>query len=105
MATVDQIAALRLLIAEDTEEFYADSALSTRIDSAQNNLDQVAYEIWVEKAARYAGLVSISEAGSSRSLSDLHDNALRMVSLFGNRLNAAAAVVSSGVTVRRLSRR
>lgn len=82
MATAEQIAGLRLLIAEAADELpYSDQVLEERIDGAAT-LQGLAAEIWTEKAARYAELVSVSESGSSRQLSDLHDNALTMAKHF-----------------------
>lgn len=89
MATADQIIRLRLLVGEDTQEPYTDESLSARIDTALGNLDRVAYEVWVEKAARYSRLVDISEGGSSRSNSDLFARAQSMAAMFKARLDDA----------------
>lgn len=104
MATASEIAALRLLIAEDTEDRYTDAALSTRLDNASET--RVAYEIWTEKAAYYTALVDVSEGGSSRSNGALHDKALKMVALFKGRLDAEAEIptVISGTRLHRLKR-
>lgn len=99
MATADQIASLRLLIAEDTETRYTEVQLDDRIDAAGGNLTRVAYEIWTEKAAYYTALVDKSEGGSSRSDGQLQDKALKMVDMFKRRLDDESAVV--GVTAGR----
>lgn len=100
MATVEQIAALRLLIAEQINaEPYTDTRLGLRIDAA-GDLNTVAAAVWQEKAAKYADLVDISEGGSSRKMGDLHEQALNMVLHFQSMTPAA----SGGTRIRRLSR-
>lgn len=105
MATADQIAQTRLLVAEPTATTYSDVMLGDRIDAAANSLDLVARDIWVEKAARLAEVPDISEAGSSRSMGKLHDNALAMVAYFNSKLaETAAALPTSGPRIRKLTR-
>lgn len=100
MATVDQIASLRLLIGEPIDaEPYTDAALSARIDAA-GDLNTVAADVWQEKAARYADLVDTSEGGSSRKMGDLHEQALNMVAHFRSMTPAA----TGGTRIRRLGR-
>src|SRR5688572_2437766 len=100
MATVEQIAEVRLLTAEPDQDFYTDADLNGQIDAASGNLDLVARDIWLEKAARYVAIVDISEAGSSRSNSVLHARAMQMVAFFEKRLDdAAAAIAVTGVRV------
>lgn len=105
MATADEIASLRLLIAEDTEERYTDEQLSLRLDGADSP-DRVAYQIWSEKAAYYTSLVDTSEGGSSRSNGQLQEKALKMVALFKSRLDDAAEVPTAitGTRLHRLRR-
>lgn len=84
MATPEQIAALRLLIAEPSEETYTDAVLMALYDAAANpNL--VAYDIWTQKAAAVAGLVDVSEGGSSRKMGDLYEQYLSMAATFATR--------------------
>jgi len=89
MATPEQLLNLRLLIAEAGEQTYSEGLLDTRIDAAGGNLNQVAYDVWVEKAAAYAALADISEGGSSRSNGSLQAKALEMVKLFKGKLDEA----------------
>lgn len=105
MATDAEIAALRLLIAEDTEDRYTDDQLGLRLDEADSE-DRVAYKIWTEKAAYYTGLVDMSEGGSSRSNGQLMDKALKMVALFKGRLDEAVAepTVITGTRLHKLRR-
>lgn len=87
MATPEQVLNLRLLIAEPDETTYSEELLDIRIDSAGGDLNQVAYGVWVEKAAALAMLTDISEGGSSRSNGSLHAKALQMVKLFKDKLD------------------
>lgn len=101
MASAEEIAALRLLIGQpDNTPPYTDDELSDRIDAADGDLDLVAYNIWTEKAASYSDAVDMTESGSSRKLSQLVDNALKMASRF----ESGAGESSKGTRVHRLTR-
>lgn len=105
MATPDEVAALRLMIdeAEDTLP-YTDVLLGSRLDAAGSR-EGLAAQIWREKAAAAASLVNVSESGSSRSLSDLHDNALAMAQHFASiDPTAPGAAGLRGVRMSRLTR-
>lgn len=106
MATAEEIAEFRLLIDEQADKLpYTDSRLGERIDGA-TSIQALAAAIWTEKAAAYAALVNTSESGSSRSLGDLQDKALRMAATFSaldpNAPGTGAAV--RGVRMSRLTR-
>jgi hypothetical protein len=102
MATADQIADFRLLIAESDEETYTDEQLSALLD-ASTSANAAASQIWIEKAASAASLVNVSESGSSRSLGDIQRNALAMAKVFGD--NAAGdQSTSPGIRIRRITR-
>lgn len=91
MADATAIARLRLLINEpDATNGYTDQALGDRLDVGGGE-DLVAYQIWTEKAAKFAELVDISEGGSSRKMGDLHEQALNMATVFSQRVNGDAA--------------
>ncbi len=97
MATAEEIAAFRLLINESEDKLpYDDTTLSARLDAALSPQGRAA-EVWREKAAAYADLVSVSESGSSRQLSDLHKNALAMADAL---TKADPAAPGSGPAVR-----
>jgi hypothetical protein len=83
MATEAQVSRLRRMIDEASTDTYSDSDLSSIIDISEN-LELAASDIWMEKAASLARLVNVSESGSSRSLSDLHKNALLMSSNYSS---------------------
>lgn len=104
MATAEQIASLRLLIAEpDDAEPYTDAALSARLD-ADANATLTAYNIWTEKAAAWAGLADISEGGSSRKQGDLHEQALNMAKYFKGQIEDGTPVTGGVTRIRRLKR-
>jgi hypothetical protein len=104
MATAEQVAALRLLIAEpDDAEPYTDAALSVRLD-ADADADKTAYNIWSEKAAAWAGLADISEGGSSRKQGDLYEQALSMAGYFKDRIQEGQPIIGGATRVRRLRR-
>lgn len=84
MATEAEVARLRLLIGEPTDEVYTDADLNARLDAASGDSNRVAYEIWTEKAAASAELVDISEGGSSRKMGDIYEQALNMAKHFGS---------------------
>ena len=100
MATVDQIAELRDLVAEpDDANGWTDEKLGNLID-ASDSLNAVASQIWSRKAAMYATLVDVSESGSSRKLSDLHKNALAMGAFYATQGDGAAPVTSAPIVSR-----
>lgn len=106
MAEKAAIDALRLLISEpDDKAPYDDIALSIRLDASPST-QGLAADIWREKAASYAALVNVSESGSSRSLSDLHKNALAMAKALGDvdPSNPGSGPAVRGVVMRRLTR-
>jgi Cdc6-like AAA superfamily ATPase len=103
MATSDQIAELRLFVAELDDTNYTDEQLGTIID-ASISIKAAAATIWTQKAAKYASLVNVAESGSSRSLSDLHQNALRMAKQLGADVQEDTAE-ETGIRIRRIVRR
>lgn len=88
MASAEDVLRLRRMVGEPGTETYTDEALLALL-AADPSPESVASGIWQEKAARYADLVNVSESGSSRSLSDLHKNALRFAEYYG-RLSGGA---------------
>lgn len=75
MATVEQVAQLRLIIDEPSSLVYSDDMLEVIIDQADGILDVAAAEVWQQKAARFSTLVDTSESGSSRAMSQMYKNA------------------------------
>lgn len=103
MATAEEVAAFRLMIDEADDVMpYTDAILGERLDVALSS-EALAAGIWREKAATYAGLVSVAESGSSRNLSDLHKNALQMAQHFAQ-VDPAAPGTGAAVRGVRMSR-
>lgn len=78
MATTAQLATLKLMIGDIT---LTDEQLNSIIDS-ESTIQGAAAQVWQIAAGQYADLVNISEAGSSRSLGQLHQNALDMAKYY-----------------------
>lgn len=83
MATPEEREALRRKggIVDDTD-VYTDDLLDEYLSATDGDLDEAAARIWREKAAAFAELVDISEAGSSRKNSDLYKNAMEQAAYF-----------------------
>lgn len=81
MADPIDIARLRRLIGESDETEWSDVVLAEIIDGAPD-LNTAALEVWESKAAGAASLVDTTESGSSRKMSQLHDQALKMIAYF-----------------------
>lgn len=106
MATAEEIAALRLLIDEPEQDTYSDEDLNARLTSGAS-VYALAYDIWTEKAAAAAGLVDISEGGSSRKLGDIYEQALGMADAMRQRALSATPTPDgsgAGIRVKRLTR-
>ena len=91
---------LRRLVDEPTEDIYTDKELEDRL--AAGNKFAAARDIWREKLAAAAGLVNISEGGSSRSMSQAYDHAKEMVELYEGLANSGSA--TGGTVLRRITR-
>lgn len=78
MATQDELDALhRVANIPASDETYTDTLLATYIDSSAS-IEAAAARIWRERAAVMAGMVDTTESGSSRKLSQLSENALKL---------------------------
>ena len=82
MATTEQIAAVRDMIGEpDDTNGWTDDKIAEFID-ASTSLRLAAGDIWASKASKFSNMVDISESGSSRKMSGLLDNALKLAKAF-----------------------
>ena len=83
MATTDQLEALKraMSFTAADDEAYPDNLLAAVIDAA-GSVDAAAARLWREKAAATAGLVNVTEAGSSRSLGNLSAQAAAMAKMY-----------------------
>jgi hypothetical protein len=78
MATTEEIAYVRDLIGEpDDSNGWDDAKIGRYIDQA-SSLNLAAADVWTTKATTYSKMVDISESGSSRKMSGLLDNALKL---------------------------
>lgn len=80
MATPNEIANLKLMIGDTT---LTDAQLGQILDAAEC-ANAAAAQIWGQKAGDLSGMVNISEAGSSRSMGSLHQNALNMAKYYAD---------------------
>lgn len=101
MATADDIAVVRLNVDEPTDTMYSDSVIAGLIDSG--SVASASATIWRWKAASYAKLVNVSEAGASHSNSDLSKNALAMAAKFAAEV-AVVVPASDRPVIRQIER-
>jgi len=81
MASADELAALRRASdLTDDDEVYTDGLITPLIDSL--GVNGAAAVVWREKAGKYSALVNTTEAGSSRSMSDLYQHAKEMAEMY-----------------------
>lgn len=79
MATPEEIAAVRSFTNEPMDP-PSDADIGMLVD--QYGVEGATSIVWQQKAAKYADMVNVSEAGASHSFSDLMDHALKMASKF-----------------------
>lgn len=106
MAEAEDIALVREYVAEpDSDGAWSDERIGGFVDR-EANVYYAAAEIWAVKAGQSATLVTVSESGSSRSLSDLLKQAKEMEAYYRARGDAleAPVPVDSGPVIRRISR-
>lgn len=104
MATTQQIARLRLILGPNVLQ---DAELGQIIDltvpegGTESDADMLEAEAvaWETAAGRYHALVDVSESGSSRSMSQMHKNAMAMAQ--GVRKRIAEVAVEVEVTTGR----
>jgi len=80
VATEEQIAEVRQNTNEPTEETFDDVYVESLIDSG--GVEKASAIIWRKKAAKFAELVDVEEAGARHDFSDLQKNALKMAEVF-----------------------
>lgn len=61
--------------------------VATLLDEG-NSVSQLMSRFWNAKAAESATMIDVSESGSSRSLSTIHENAVRMARYWDDRVRA-----------------
>lgn len=92
MATAEDINYVRLSTnVSDTDPVYTSIYIGGLVD--EHGRDGASAVVWRQKAATYAELVDVTEAGASHKFSELHKNALAMAAEFEAK---SAAVSGSG---------
>lgn len=71
----------RMTALEDTDEVYTDAVIDGMIEDL--GFEAACAAVWAEKAAGVAGLVDMTESGSTRKLGDLHGQYLAMAEAAG----------------------
>lgn len=104
MANNDDYLRLKRMTGEDDSTKYTNADLEIFIRSAGGDINLAASTIWAEKASDYADLVNITEAGSSRSNSDLFKHAADMRDHFLS-VSGPAVAAAKASTTRRIVRR
>lgn len=98
MATPEQVAEVRLNTDEPRDsEDWTDTAIDSMLDALGGSVSATSAAIWRKKAAAYAKLVDVSEAGASHKFSDLHRNALEMAKQYDNQAILLGEVAVSSV--------
>lgn len=96
MATTAEIDALRALLGEvippngtEDDTLFSRHQLEVILTEVEGDQERAAYEGWRIKAAHFANLVDVTDGASTRSMGDLHKQALDMVKLY-SRASAGA---------------
>lgn len=74
---------LRKMIGEPTEATWTNLMLEELIIAHESDLRSVARYVWESKAAEYHKMVNVSESGSSRSMQQMFEHAIKMAELYG----------------------
>ncbi len=101
MATQEEITALKMIVGGAND--FTDEELGYIIDANPEDMDSSAAVVWEIRAAKYHGLVNMSESGSSRNLGDMHKNALAMAAYYRSK-NGAGEEPGEAVGVTRTRR-
>ena len=101
MASLQDINRLRRMVNDPDHEDVSDSELNDILDRLESDFNLAAAEVWGIKAALYSSMVTVTESGSTRNLSDLSGKALSMQSLY---INAANTAIRGRTTIGRISR-
>ena len=69
------------------EAIWDDEKIGRYLDAGKTG-PEILQAFWEGKAASLHSMIDISESGSSRSLSRLYDNAIRLAEYWGNRVRS-----------------
>lgn len=81
---------------EASTQGWTDEKLQAMVD-AETSLNRILMTYWSSRAAATAKFVNVSESGSSRSLSDVHNNALNMLKYWTGRAETEEGVSEAPV--------
>ena len=85
--TVSQVADLLPVGAKVGSEAWDRVKIDSLLDEG-NTVNQLMSRYWHAQAAATATMVDVSESGSSRSLSSIHENAVRMAQFWDEKVRA-----------------
>lgn len=101
MADASDIQQVRLNVDEPTDETYSDDAIGLLVDAL--DVAGASASIWLQKAAKFASLVNVTEAGSTHNFSDLHKNALAMAKTY-TEVEITVGVSATGPVIKTIVR-
>lgn len=83
------------------DTMFSDAEITDLLSRNGDDVDKAVYEGWGIKAANFAGFVDSAEGTSKRSMSDLHQHALRMANSFNSSGTGSTGVTRIRPIVRR----
>lgn len=102
MADASDISQVRVNVNEAGLDPYTDQIISDKIDAL--GVAGASASIWQEKAASFAGLSDVTEAGASHKFSDLYKSALAMFVHWSAQQESEAPAAASRPIVRVIER-
>lgn len=102
MASISDIAEVRLNVDEATEDNWSDVVLGEYVDAL--GVAGATAKVWNQKAAKYATLVDTTEAGASHAFSDLHKNALAMAKAWQARVDVVVTAETGRPKIKKIVR-
>lgn len=90
----------RMTALDETDTTYTDAVIDGMIEDL--TFDAAVRTVWQEKAAAVAGLVDITESGSSRRLSQLRESYLAMGSAVAGEVEEVSGQGSFTVAIERI---
>lgn len=102
--SAEQVAALRRMTAELSEDTYSDAALEGRIAAAggdEADLAPIAADIWTEKAGALAGSFNFTADGATFNRADMHKHALGMARHYRAQRAAASVTIAASPPILR----
>jgi hypothetical protein len=98
--TLSDLALLRHMTDEQTEDTYGNAFLEDLLTSA-GSVAAAASQLWGMKAAKYAALVDTAEAGASRKMSQMAAQATAMAKHYADEAGGSVGGASTRVSMTR----